>query len=183
MCPKLHASVLNKLLNTSFIQVLALWCALGFCLIKLRLFCVYHLFFNSPLKCFYWDVGHGSGLIGMENVCFGWLGCAVGGGEGQSTFGRTWDDYNAKHSSITLSLLFFFFLPHKHSASPLIHSRCSFFLFSSITPPIFSPPLHLTPSVLICVSIRPWPVTNRADGCQGHCAACLPHIIPLNSGI
>lgn len=96
------------MLLAHFIQVLALWCAFGFCLIKLCLFFVYHLFFNSPLKYFfYWDVGHSSGLMGMENVCFGWLGRAVGGAEGQSTFGRTWDDYNAKHSSITLSLLFF----------------------------------------------------------------------------
>lgn len=90
VCPKLLASVINRLLNISV----------------LCLYCVYHQF-NSLLKYFYWDVGHGSGLIGMENVCFGWLGCAVGRGEGQLTFGRTWDDYNAKHSSITLSLFFF----------------------------------------------------------------------------
>lgn len=43
----------------------------------------------------------------------------------------------------------------------------------------FSPP----PCVLMCVSIQPWPVTNWADGCQGRCDACLPHIIPLTSGI
>lgn len=43
--------------------------------------------------------------------------------------------------------------------------------------------LSLSICVCMCVSISRSPVTNRGDGCQGRCAACLPKIIPLNSGI
>lgn len=41
----------------------------------------------------------------------------------------------------------------------------------------------LSLSGCVCVSISRSPVTNQGDGCQGRCAACLPKIIPLNSGI
>lgn len=58
---------------------------------------------------------------------------------------------------------------------------CPLFCLSSVASSHLSFPLHLFSPSSICVHLSA--VTNCRDGCQGHCAACLPKIIPLNSEI